>query len=93
MIGGNGNGRRSPFDEPDESDLEREFPTGDVTADTEALVTCPYCGEHVEIAIDPGSGAVQEYVEDCEVCCQPWRVSVAYDESGHAQVTVSALDE
>ena len=40
---------------------------------------CPYCGEIVEIALDPGSGSRQEYVEDCQVCCRPWQVFVVYD--------------
>lgn len=90
-----GNGNHSPFEEDDdfEFDLDRDFPTGDGTADTGAPVICPYCGEVVEIALDPGSGPVQEYIEDCEVCCQPWRVTVTYDETGAAQVTLSALDQ
>ena len=77
----------------DEQDLDEEFPLGDGTAETDALVTCPYCGESVEIALDPGSGDDQEYVEDCEVCCQPWRVSVTYDAGGSARVLVSPLEE
>ena len=74
-------------------DLDDEFPLGDGSADTEYTVHCPYCGEAVEIALDPGSGATQSYVEDCQVCCQPWRVSVEYAEDGSAEVSVSALDE
>src|SRR5688572_23479226 len=74
-------------------DLDDEFPLGDGSADTEHTVHCPYCGEAVEIALDPGSGATQSYVEDCQVCCQPWRVSVEYAEDGSAEVSVSALDE
>jgi len=46
-----------------------------------------------EIVIDPGGGSAQEYVEDCEVCCQPWSVSVQYREDGSAQVSVEPLDE
>lgn len=90
-----GNGRSAPFDGEDDDgfDLERDFPAGDGTADTDALVICPYCGEQVEIALDPGSGPAQEYVEDCQVCCQPWRVTVTYDEQGGATVSVDALDE
>ena len=76
----------------DEHDLDEEFPLGDGTAETDAIVTCPYCGEAVEIALDPGSGDDQEYVEDCEVCCQPWRVSVTYA-GGKARVAVSPLEE
>ena len=75
-----------------EDDLEHEFPLGDGTADTEAVVQCPWCSEAVEITLDPGSGAAQEYVEDCEVCCQPWRVSVHYAPDGHAEVEVEALE-
>ena len=77
----------------DDDNLDDEFPEGDGTAQTEATVLCPYCGEEVEIAIDPGSGPAQLYVEDCEICCQPWRVSVSYDEAGQAEVVVTVLDE
>jgi hypothetical protein len=77
-------------DTPDQN-LDEEFPLGDGTADMDARVTCPYCGESVEITLDPGSGDDQDYVEDCEVCCQPWRVSVTYDRSGTAQVSIIPL--
>ena len=80
-------------DSGDGFDLERDFPLGDGTADTGAVVWCPWCAQAVEVALDPGSGAFQEYVEDCEVCCRPWRVTVRYDGAGAASVTVSALDE
>ena len=86
----------NPNDHPteDEQELaETEFPLGDRTAETVATVYCPYCNETVEIAIDPGGGPAQEYVEDCEVCCQPWSVSVRYGKDGSAIVSVEALDE
>jgi hypothetical protein len=76
----------------DEAFLDAEFPLGDGTADTGAEVACPWCGEVNEIGLDPGSGAVQEYEEDCQVCCRPWRVRVAYDETGAASVEVSPLE-
>lgn len=76
-----------------DASLEDAFPVGDGTADTSAAVVCPYCGETVEIALDPGSGTRQEYVEDCEVCCRPWNVSVAYGDDGAASVEVEAADE
>jgi hypothetical protein len=47
----------------------------------------------VEIAIDPGGGSAQEYVEDCGVCCQPWTVNVEYRRDGTASVSVTPLDE
>jgi Cysteine-rich CPXCG len=73
-------------------DLDRDFPLGDGTAEGGATVTCPYCAESVDITLDPGSGSTQEYVEDCEVCCQPWCVSVSYRGDGSASVTVTTLD-
>ncbi len=78
-------------DDTPDHELDEEFPLGDGTADTDAHVTCPYCGESVEISLDPGSGDKQDYVEDCEVCCQPWRVSVTYDRAGEAHVSISVL--
>jgi hypothetical protein len=80
-------------DHHQQEELEDEFPLGDGTADLEAVVECPYCGESIEITLDPGSGSTQQYVEDCEVCCQPWQVNVQYDDEGHAEVSVSPLTE
>lgn len=81
------------YDDGDAGELDEEFPLGDGIADGEATVSCPYCGEAVEITLDPGGGTHQDYVEDCEVCCQPWRVSVQYGLDGEAQVDVTALGE
>ncbi|MGH7516195.1 MAG: CPXCG motif-containing cysteine-rich protein [Gemmatimonadales bacterium] len=72
--------------------LDEEFPLGDGTAETGAMVVCPYCGEAVEIALDPGGGAAQKYVEDCEVCCRPWRVIVRYAADGSAEVLVDSAE-
>lgn len=74
------------FHDDDEIDLDEEFPLGDGTAEMEQVVLCPFCGEENTIALDPGSGDVQEYVEDCQVCCRPWRVHVRYGADGRARV-------
>ena len=58
-----------------------------------AWVSCPYCGESNELLFDPVGGATQEYVEDCEVCCQPWLVRVKLDGEGYASVSVTTLDD
>jgi hypothetical protein len=83
--------KRHDDDNPDEESthgFEEEEAEHDGTLETEADVTCPYCGEVVSINLDPGGGASQEYVQDCEVCCRPWRVQVQYDETGAAEVSV-----
>jgi hypothetical protein len=38
------------------------------------FVTCPYCGEELEIHIEEDVRG--SFVQDCEVCCNPWRVRV-----------------
>lgn len=43
--------------------------------DSEFTVTCPYCGETVEIYIEPDVRGT--LVQDCEVCCNPWQVLVS----------------
>jgi hypothetical protein len=40
-----------------------------------ASVTCPYCGQAVELVIDT-TEANQAFVTDCEVCCRPFQVRV-----------------
>jgi transposase-like protein len=58
-------------------------------------VCCPYCGAVVEHTVDLMGGAVQRYVEDCEVCCRPWAVEVRLvnEEPDSTRVMVTTLDE
>jgi hypothetical protein len=81
-----------PMDDWSHADLDADFPLGDGIADTEAHVVCPYCGAPNEIALDPGSGGEQEYVEDCHVCCRPILMYVTYGRDGRAAVEVYASD-
>ena len=58
----------------------------------EQKVSCPYCGEWIEVLID-SSVESQEYIEDCQVCCRPivFRVEVAMN--GEASVQLYREDE
>lgn len=76
-----------------DDEREDEYELGEGNAETEATVTCPHCGEDVEITLDPSGGDAQEYVEDCEVCCNPWSVTVHYDVEGKADVELKGVDE
>ncbi|MDX1493654.1 MAG: CPXCG motif-containing cysteine-rich protein [Longimicrobiales bacterium] len=73
-------------EELDDDDLDSEL-AGSVE------VSCPYCGAGVELVVDPVGGDFQEYVEDCEVCCQPWSVRVTLNREGLPSVDLSTLDE
>jgi Cysteine-rich CPXCG len=42
------------------------------------VVTCPYCGEEGEIYVEPDVRG--QFVQDCEVCCNPWLVRVTGDQ-------------
>lgn len=83
----------SDEDDPLEREaLDRDFPLGDGTAATSATVVCPHCAQEVEIALDPGGGPYQEYVEDCEVCCNPWQLVVTWNQDGSADIVAEPLD-
>lgn len=45
----------------------------------EHFFACPYCFEEISMLID-GSVMKQQYIEDCEVCCNPVEIQVALDE-------------
>ncbi len=53
-------------------------------------VSCPYCGESIEVLIDI-EDAGQEHIEDCQVCCRPIIFNVAIGSAG--QLSVSVHDE
>ena len=55
-------------------------------------VSCPYCGELIEVLID-GEEVGQQYIEDCQVCCRPITFSVLGDIEGELSVTVHDENE
>ena len=52
-------------------------------------VACPYCGEALELYVEPDVRG--SYVQDCEVCCQPMLVRVI-DEDDDRDVTVESME-
>ncbi|MFD2552384.1 CPXCG motif-containing cysteine-rich protein [Bizionia sediminis] len=40
---------------------------------------CPYCWETVSMLLD-SSISEQQYIEDCEVCCNPIEITVHFDD-------------
>jgi hypothetical protein len=51
---------------------------------------CDSCGEEIVVPLDPSAGAIQEYVEDCPVCCHPNVLRVEFDDDGNATVSSAA---
>ena len=51
----------------------------------EAIVQCPYCFETVEVYFE--IDVKGRFVQDCEVCCNPWMVTLSR-EGGMMQVHV-----
>ena len=55
-------------------------------------VFCPYCGEPSTISVGAGEED-EEYVQDCPVCCRPWKVRIRIRRDGTADVSVAAEGE
>jgi hypothetical protein len=55
-------------------------------------ISCPYCGETIEVLLDPSAGE-QRYIEDCQVCCRPIMLSVSLDADGEPRVHAAAEND
>jgi hypothetical protein len=44
-------------------------------------ILCPYCGESIEVDIEM-LDTVQEYVEDCSICCRPIQFRITRGDEG-----------
>ena len=45
----------------------------------EALITCPSCRESLDVLLDMSVPA-QDYIEDCQVCCRPMRITYSSED-------------
>ena len=46
----------------------------------EYFFQCPYCWEQISMLIDISQPS-QNYIEDCEICCNPIQIEVVVDQS------------
>jgi hypothetical protein len=54
----------------------------------ETQLYCPYCGERISVLVDTsavGDGS-DSYIEDCQVCCRPIRLTVRLAGDGSFEV-------
>ena len=54
---------------------------------SEKRCNCPFCAEAITIVVDYSAGA-QNYIEDCQVCCQPMQVIVGVAADGRQSLRV-----
>lgn len=59
---------------------------------TERQAQCPYCGETIDLLIDE-SEAEQNYIEDCQVCCQPIVVDITINSAGELSLILRSENE
>jgi transcription elongation factor Elf1 len=52
---------------------------------------CPYCGEEISMVLDL-SVRSQNYVEDCEVCCNPIEISYSVQDDTLAEFAAKILE-
>ena len=52
-------------------------------------VQCPVCGAWQTLVVDEDTEG--SLVQDCEVCCAPWAITVRRSRSGRATVSVERL--
>lgn len=58
----------------------------------EQTISCPYCGEPIDVLID-AQEAGHQYIEDCQVCCSPIVFVIDTDFEGDLSVSVHAENE
>ena len=56
------------------------------SVDIEASYICDACGEVIVVPIDCSAGSLQQYVEDCPVCCHANVIYVDVDRDGNVQI-------
>ncbi len=50
------------------------------------MLQCPWCWEFIDLYFPADTHG--ELVEDCEVCCRPWLVSISTDETGERMIHI-----
>jgi transcription elongation factor Elf1 len=58
----------------------------------EYFFTCPYCIQEISMLIDI-SLPEQEYIEDCEVCCNPIEVKVSVEDQEIINFQVLSIEQ
>ena len=52
---------------------------------------CPFCLERISVMLDPSENK-QQYIEDCEVCCNPIEITCEFSEGELIYFDAKAVD-
>ncbi|SFU04685.1 CPXCG motif-containing cysteine-rich protein [Algoriphagus halophytocola] len=58
----------------------------------EHFFPCPYCLAEISILVDPSLPS-QQYIEDCEVCCNPIEVNISIEENDIASFEAKSIEQ
>lgn len=58
----------------------------------EFFFTCPYCWETISMIFDQTT-PMQDYIEDCEVCCRPISIDFTPQEFSEPILSAKRLDD
>ncbi len=58
----------------------------------EHFFQCPYCWETVSMLFD-SSIDNQDYIEDCEVCCNPIKIHLVYNNSELILLNIVSIEQ
>lgn len=58
----------------------------------EYFFQCPHCWEEISMLIDT-SVVAQNYIEDCEVCCNPIQLNIQIEEGEIISFNAEGIDQ
>jgi len=58
----------------------------------EHFFQCPFCWESISVLLDP-SVSRQKYIEDCEICCNPLEIEVAFENGEMIKFEAHGMDQ
>lgn len=58
----------------------------------EHFFQCPFCWETISMLLD-SSQLKQEYIEDCEVCCNPIQIAIKFQSSQMVEFHATSVEQ
>jgi hypothetical protein len=58
----------------------------------EHFFQCPYCWENISMLLD-ASVNTQDYIEDCEVCCNPIQITPVFINSKLISLNIASIEQ